>query len=73
MREENSRAIYTPENEFLERQLELFTMKLKMPIQFKEDWHLFKKQCSNLGVEFEDVLGDLIIQFNHGGISYQGK
>lgn len=73
MREENSRAIYTPENEFLERQPELFNMKLKMPIQFKDDWHLFKKQCSKLGVEFEDVLGDLIIQFNNGSISYMGE
>ena len=72
MREENSREIYTPENEFIKRKQELFNMYLKMPVQFKEDWHLFKKQCKKLEVEFEDVLGDLIIQFNRGIISYRG-
>ena len=68
-----ARAINTPDNEFLERKQELFTMNLLMPVQFKEDWHLFKKHCRKLGVEFEDVLGDLIVQFNKGGVSYKGK
>ena len=72
MQEKYSRAINTPENEFLKREQELFTMKLIMPVQFKEDWHFFKKQCRKLGVEFEDVLGNLIIQFNNGNISYKG-
>jgi hypothetical protein len=73
MQEENKRTINTPENEFLKRKQELFTMNLIMPVQFKEDWHSFKKHCGKLGVEFEDVLGDLIIQFNNGSISYKGK
>jgi hypothetical protein len=72
MQKENTRTINTPENEFLEREQELFTMKLLMPVQFKEDWQLFRKRCNKLGVEFEDVLGNLIIQFNDGGISYKG-
>ena len=68
-----ARTINTPENEFLERKQELFTMNLLMPVQFKEDWHLFKKRCRKLGVEFEDVIGDLIIQFNNGRISYNKR
>jgi hypothetical protein len=67
-----ARTIDTPENEFLERKQELFSMNLRMPVQFKEDWHFFRRRCSILGFEFEDVLGDLIIQFNKGSISYKG-
>lgn len=67
------RKIVTPENEFLKRKPELFNMYLKMPVQFKEEWLLFKKQCSELGVEFEDVLGDLIVQFNKGEVRYKGR
>ena len=73
MKKGNARVINTPENEFIKRKQELFTMKLIMPVQFKEDWHLFRKRCNKLGVEFEDVLGDLIIQFNDGNISYKGE
>lgn len=65
--------ILTPENEFLKRKPELFNLYLKMPIQFKKDWLLFKNNCDKLGVEFEDVLGDLIVQFNNGDISYRGR
>ena len=65
--------ILTPENEFLIRKPELFNLYLKMPIQFKKDWLLFKNNCDKLGVEFEDVLGDLIVQFNNGDISYRGR
>ena len=67
------RPILTPKNEFLERKQELFTMKLVMPVQFKEDWLLFKKLCRKLGVEFEDVLGSLIVKFNNGEVSYKGR
>jgi hypothetical protein len=73
MQKENNRAIRTPENEFIKRKQELFTMNLIMPVQFKNDWHIFKKQCRKLGVEFEDVLGNLIIQFNNGDVSYTGE
>jgi hypothetical protein len=73
MKTGTSRTIITPENEFLKREPELFTMNLLMPVQFTEDWLVFKKHCSKLGVEFEDVLGDLIIQFNNGGVSYKGR
>jgi len=73
MKKGNARAINTPENEFLKRKPELFNMYLKMPVQFKEEWLLFKKRCNKLGVEFEDVLGDLIVQFNKGDISYKGR
>lgn len=66
MRELNARAINTPENEFLEKKQELFNLYLKMPVQFKEDWKLFRNRCKKKGFEFEDVLGDLIIQFNKG-------
>ena len=71
--EEHFKAIDTPKNEFLERKQELFTMKLKMPMQFKEDWYIFRKHCNKLGIEFEDVLGDLMIQFNNGSISFKGE
>ncbi|MFZ5856317.1 MAG: hypothetical protein ACOYZ6_05765 [Chloroflexota bacterium] len=74
MKKENARTISTPENEFLVRKQELFTMKLLMPAHFKDEWLLFKKNCNKLGLEFEDVLGDLIVQFNNGDVFYnQGK
>lgn len=73
MQKYNGKTINTPENEFIKRKQELYVMRLLMPVQFKEDWHLFRKRCNELGVEFEDVLGDLIIQFNHGSISYKGN
>jgi hypothetical protein len=44
-----------------------------MPVQFKEDWKLFRKRCKKQGFEFEDVLGDLIIQFNKGKIDFKGE
>ncbi len=72
MKDVNDRAINTPENEFLEKKQELFNLYLKMPVQFKEDWKLFRKRCKKQGVEFEDVLGDLIIQFNKGKIAFKG-
>ena len=68
-----ARTLITPDNEFLEKKQELFNMYLKMPVQFKEDWFMFKGHCHKLGVEFEDVLGDLIVQFNRGDVSYKGK
>jgi len=73
MKSGNARTIVTPENEFLKHRPELFNMYLKMPVQFKAEWLLFKKNCRKVGVEFEDVLGDLLTQFNRGGISYKGK
>ncbi len=73
MKTGTARTIITPKNEFPKRKQELFTMNLLMPVEFKEEWILFKKRCIKLGVEFEDVLGDLIVQFNKGGISYKGK
>jgi hypothetical protein len=66
------RAINTPVNEFLEKKQELFNLYLKMPVQFKEEWQLFRKNCKKQGVEFEDVLGDLIIQFNKGKMAFKG-
>lgn len=72
MKDVNDRAINTPENEFLEKMQELFNLYLKMPVQFKEDWKLFRKCCKNQGFEFEDVLGDLIIQFNKGNVAFKG-
>ena len=65
--------INTPENEFLKKKQELFNLYLKMPVQFKADWELFRKRCRKHGFEFEDVLGKLIIQFNKGKISFKGK
>lgn len=73
MKEGDTRAINTPENEFLEKKQELFNLYLKMPVQFKADWKLFRKRCKKQGFEFEDVLGDLIIQFNKGKISFKGE
>lgn len=68
-----ARTLITPENEFLERKQELFRLNLLMPVQFKGDWISFKKRCTQLGLDFEDVLGNLIMQFNAGGISYTRK
>lgn len=68
-----ARSIMTPENEFLEHEPELFNLYLKMPVQFKGDWRAFKKKCAALGTEFEDVLGDLIRQFNCGEASYRAS
>jgi hypothetical protein len=67
------RRIITPENEFPKRKQELFNLYLKMPVEFEQEWQHFKKECGKLGVEFEDVLGDLITQFNKGDISYKGR
>ena len=72
MKERYFRKINTPKNEFLKRRQELFNLYLKMPVQFKEDWKLFRECCKDQGLEFEDVLGDLIIQFNESKISYKG-
>ena len=72
MKEGNVRAINTPENEFLEKKQELFNLYLKMPVQFKEDWKLFRNLCRKQGAEFEDVLGNLIIQFNKEKIAFKG-
>ena len=71
MEEKNTRTINTPKNEFLEKKPELFNLYLKMPVQFKTDWQLFRKRCKKQGFEFEDVLGSLIIQFNKGKISFR--
>jgi hypothetical protein len=73
MKTENGGMIVTPGNEFLKHKSELFNLYLKMPAEFKEDWLLFKKNCRKQGLEFEDVIGDLIIQFNKGGITYKGS
>ena len=73
MKEGNVRSINTPENEFLEKKQELFNLYLKMPVQFKADWKLFRKLVRKQGLKFEDVLGDLIIQFNERKISYKGN
>jgi hypothetical protein len=72
MKKLNIRAISTPKNEFLDRKQELFNLYLKMPVQFKEDWKLFRKRVKEQGFEFEDVMGNLIIQFNRGKISLEG-
>ena len=68
-----NKFINTPENEFLVKKQELFNLYLKMPVQFKADWRLFRKRCKEQGFEFEDVLGNLIIQFNKGKISFKPK
>jgi hypothetical protein len=64
-------SIETPLNEFLPRKQELFNLYLKMPVQFKEDWKVFRKLCKKNGCEFEDVLGNLIIRFNKGEIGFK--
>lgn len=66
-----NKRINTPENEFLKKKQELFNLYLKMPVQFKADWRLFRKRCKEQGFEHEDVLGNLIIQFNKGKISFK--
>lgn len=71
MKEKNVRAINTPENEYLEKKQELFNLYLKMPVQFKKDFELFRKLVRKQGFEHEDVLGNLIIQFNKGKISFK--
>ena len=73
MKEGNVRTINIPENEFLEKKQELFNLYLKMPVQFKKDYRLFRKLVRKQGLEFEDVLGDLIIQFNERKISFKGN
>lgn len=54
----------TPKNEFLKKKQESFNLHLRMPVEFKKEWILFRKCCREKGFEFEDVLGSLIIQFN---------
>jgi hypothetical protein len=71
MKEGNVRVITTPENEFLQKEQELFTLYLKMPVQFKKDYDLFRKLVRKQGFEQEDVLGNLFIQFNKGKISFK--
>ena len=71
MREIKVGAIETPENEFLPRKQELFNLYIKMPVQFKEEWKLFRKRCKKQGFEFEDLLGNLIIQFNRGMLGFK--
>ena len=73
MKAGTDRTILTPDNEFLSREQVLFNLYLKMPVQFKEAWGEFKRHCTRMGVEFEDVLGDLIIQFNNGEVRYKGR
>ena len=68
-----NKRIKTPENEFLKKKQELFNLYLKMPVQFKADWKLFRKRCQKRGFEFEDVLGNLIIQFNKGKVRLKGE
>ena len=70
MNKRRNKFINTPENEFLEKKQELFNLKLQMPVQFKKDWESFRKCCKTKGYEFEDVLGNLIIQFNKGKIRF---
>ena len=72
MREEKVRAIITSKSEFLEKNPELFNLYLKMPVQFKEEWISFRRRCKKQGFEFEDLLGNLIIQFNKGEIAFKG-
>jgi hypothetical protein len=73
MKEINTRAINTPRNEFLEKKPELFNLYLKMPVKFKEDWKLFRKRCKKEGFEFEDVMGNLIMQYIKGKIAFKGE
>jgi DNA polymerase III delta prime subunit len=71
MKEKNVRSMNTPENEFLDKKQELFNLYLKMPVQFKKDYELFRKIVRKQGLEHEDVLGNLIIQFTKGEISFK--
>lgn len=73
MKEVNVRAINTPDNEFLEKKPELFNLYLKMPVEFKKDWKLFRKRCKKMGLEFEDVLGNLILQYTQGKIAFKSE
>ena len=73
MKDVNTRTINTPKNEFLEKKQELFNLYLKMPVQFKDAWKSFRERCKKQGFEFEDVLGDLIIQFNKGKAAFRGE
>jgi hypothetical protein len=73
MKTGRGRTILTPDNEFPPSEQVLFNLYLKMPVQFKGAWGEFKRNCTRMGVEFEDVLGDLIAQFNKGDISYKGR
>ena len=73
MKEVNARTINTPENEFLEKKQELFNLYIKMPVQFKKDYELFRKIIRKQGFEHEDVLGNLILQFNKGMIAFKGE
>lgn len=70
MNKDQNKFINTPENEFPEKKQELFNLYLNMPVQFKADWELFRKRCKKQGFEFEDVLGNLIIQFNKRKIRF---
>jgi hypothetical protein len=67
------RTIHTPDNEFLPREQVSFNLYLKMPVRYKEAWGEFKRNCTRRGIEFEDVLGDLIDQFNKGGIPFKRR
>ncbi len=71
MNKDQNKFINTPENEFLEKKQELFNLYLKMPVQFKKDYEFFRKLVRKQGLEHEDVLGNLIIQFNKGKISFK--
>ncbi len=73
MKTRTTRPILTPENEFLEHEPLLFNLYLKMPVRYKDAWQEFRQKCSRQGLDFEDVLGSLLIQFNRGGISYKRK
>ena len=73
MNKDLNKFINTPENEFPEKKQELFNLYLKMPVQFKAEWQPFRKRCKKQGFEFEDVLGNLIIQFNKGKISFNKR
>jgi hypothetical protein len=69
MKEMKVGNVETPGNEFLPKKQELFCLRLNLPAQFKDDWILFRKLCKKKGSEFEDVLCDMIVQFNKGKIS----
>jgi hypothetical protein len=70
MKSLNSRSINTPKNEFLKKKLESFRLNLRMPYEFKEIFQIFRKLTRDQGLEWEDVLGNLIAQFNVGKISF---
>jgi hypothetical protein len=73
MSKDRNKFINTPANEFPEKKQELFNLYLKMPVQFKADWKLFRQRCRKQGFEFEDVLGNLIVQFSKGKISFKKR